>query len=80
LNRAGALQPIKTERRVRLPVGSKEVHISTGSFGWEGVFGTTFRVDPKDEMTALQGVPCRKVPAKCATESSVVRTTAVTGS
>jgi len=53
-------------------------HRSTGSFGWAGAFGTTFWVDPKEEMTALLGVSCRKVSEECATESSVVRTTAVT--
>ncbi len=28
-------------------------HRSTGSFGWSGAFGTTYWVDPKEEMTAI---------------------------
>jgi CubicO group peptidase (beta-lactamase class C family) len=27
-------------------------HDSTGSFGWEGAFGTVFRVEPKEEMVS----------------------------
>ena len=26
---------------------------STGSFGWSGAFGTTFWVDPKENLTAI---------------------------
>ena len=30
-----------------------EEHRSTGSFGWSGAFGTTFWVDPKEQLTAV---------------------------
>ena len=39
--------------RVIQDAGAGEIRISDGSFGWSGVYGTHFWVDPKEEIVAV---------------------------
>ncbi len=48
-------------------------HRSTGSFGWSGAFGTTYWVDPKEEMTAILMVQTPGGPLRADFQNAVMQ-------
>jgi CubicO group peptidase (beta-lactamase class C family) len=38
---------------VRRETGVRQGHGSTGDYGWGGAFGTTFWVDPRENLTVV---------------------------
>ena len=48
-------------------------HRSTGSFGWIGAFGTTYWVDPKEEMTAILMVQTPGGPLRADFQNAVMQ-------
>ena len=52
---------------------AREDHRSTSSFGWSGAFGTTFWVDPKEEMTAILMVQTPGGPLRADFQNAVMQ-------
>ena len=48
-------------------------HRSTGSFGWSGAFGTTFWVDPKEDLTAILMVQTPGGPLRADFQNAVMQ-------
>ena len=48
-------------------------HRSTGSFGWSGAFGTTYWVDPEEEMTAILMVQTPGGPLRADFQNAVMQ-------
>ena len=54
-------------------VEARDDHRSTGSFGWSGAFGTTFWVDPKEELTAILMVQTPGGPLRADFQNAVIQ-------
>ncbi len=54
-------------------VEAREDHRSTGSFGWSGAFGTTFWVDPQEELTAILMVQTPGGPLRADFQNAVIQ-------
>ena len=54
-------------------VEARNDHRSTGSFGWSGAFGTTFWVDPKEELTAILMVQTPGGPLRADFQNAVMQ-------
>ncbi len=54
-------------------VAARNDHRSTGSFGWSGAFGTTFWVDPKEELTAILMVQTPGGPLRADFQNAVMQ-------
>ncbi len=54
-------------------VEARDDHRSTGSFGWSGAFGTTFWVDPGEEMTAILMVQTPGGPWRADFQNAVIQ-------
>jgi len=54
-------------------VEAREDHRSTGSFGWSGAFGTTFWVDPKEDLTAILMVQTPGGPLRADFQNAVMQ-------
>ena len=52
---------------------AREDHRSTGSFGWSGAFGTTFWVDPQEELTAILMVQTPGGPLRADFQNAVLQ-------
>ena len=52
---------------------AREDHRSTGSFGWSGAFGTTFWVDPREELTAILMVQTPGGPLRADFQNAVLQ-------
>ena len=50
-------------------VAARGDHRSTGSFGWGGAFGTTYWVDPKEDLTAVLMVQTPGGPLRAAVQA-----------
>ena len=48
-------------------------HRSTGSFGWGGAFGTTYWVDPKEDLTAVLMVQTPGGPLRADFQNAVMQ-------
>ena len=54
-------------------VAARGDHRSTGSFGWVGAFGTTYWVDPKEELTAILMVQTPGGPLRADFQNAVMQ-------
>ena len=54
-------------------VAARGDHRSTGSFGWSGAFGTTYWVDPQEEMTAILMVQTPGGPLRADFQNAVLQ-------
>jgi len=54
-------------------VKARNDHRSTGSFGWSGAFGTTYWVDPKEELTAILMVQTPGGPLRVDFQNAVMQ-------
>ena len=54
-------------------VEARDDHRSTGSFGWSGAFGTTFWVDPGEELTAILMVQTPGGPLRADFQNAVIQ-------
>ena len=54
-------------------VEARNDHRSTGSFGWSGAFGTTFWVDPREELTAILLVQTPGGPLRADFQNAVMQ-------
>ena len=54
-------------------VAARGDHRSTGSFGWSGAFGTTYWVDPKEELTAILMVQTPGGPLRADFQNAVMQ-------
>ena len=54
-------------------VAARGDHRSTGSFGWLGAFGTTWWVDPKEELTAILMVQTPGGPLRADFQNAVMQ-------
>ena len=52
---------------------AREDHRSTGSFGWSGAFGTTYWVDPREELTAILMVQTPGGPLRADFQNAVMQ-------
>ncbi len=54
-------------------VAARGDHRSTGSFGWSGAFGTTWWVDPREELTAILMVQTPGGPLRADFQNAVMQ-------
>ena len=54
-------------------VEAREDHRSTGSFGWSGAFGTTYWVDPREDLTAILMVQTPGGPLRADFQNAVMQ-------
>ena len=54
-------------------VAARGDHRSTGSFGWSGAFGTTYWVDPQEELTAILMVQTPGGPLRADFQNAVMQ-------
>ena len=54
-------------------VEARDDHRSTGSFGWSGAFGTTFWVDPEEDLTAILMVQTPGGPLRADFQNAVMQ-------